>query len=66
MATNYNMEFKDFLDDCMFLTIFYNEIRYPGEDYEEDTKDDAIKAFEIAKKVRGFVINQVNSRKDDV
>ncbi|MDK2814943.1 MAG: hypothetical protein PWP18_856 [Thermoanaerobacter sp.] len=62
MCTNYNEGFKDFFDDCKFLTVFYNEIRYPpAETYEEVTKEEAQKAFEIAQKIRGFVLEQINS-----
>ncbi|ERM91093.1 hypothetical protein O163_12500 [Caldanaerobacter subterraneus subsp. yonseiensis KB-1] len=60
MCAVYDEGFMNFFDDCKFLTVFYNEVRYPlYEVNEKVTKNEAEKAFDVANKIKEFILDQV-------
>lgn len=54
--------FKEILDDANFLTDFAVEIRYP-DDWYEPSLDEVQKAYNIALKIKNYVINKIDNNK---
>jgi len=50
--------FEELRDECLYLTEFYTETRYPG-DIPEFSVDECKEALERAKKVKVFVIHRM-------
>lgn len=53
-----NQSFETLRDEVIFLNQFYIASRYP-EDFTEFTLDDANKAYEAAKNVKNFVLENI-------
>ncbi|MBI5632261.1 MAG: HEPN domain-containing protein [Nitrospirae bacterium] len=50
------------LEDIEILSSYGVEVRYPDEVYYDIPKEDAAEAIELAKKVRGFVLKQLEGK----
>lgn len=55
--------FKNLVENAIFLSVLYPEIRYPGDSYKEFTVNECKKAFEAAKKIKEFVLDKIKSSK---
>lgn len=50
------------LEDIEILSSYGVEVRYPDEIYYDIPKEDAAEAIELAKKVKGFVLKQLEGK----
>lgn len=59
-CSKYDSSFLELTEDCVKLTEFYIEARYPG-DIEEFSIYDAREGYEVAKVIKDFVLSKINS-----
>jgi HEPN domain-containing protein len=67
LATEIDVDFKDYAPECASLTRFYFEVRYPGDHFLHFSRQDAKRAKEHAESVYKFVKEKIGKKlKDEV
>lgn len=63
-ATEFDVQFKNFIKDCAFVNAYYIETRYPSEDPLNITEEEVVMCLDITKRIMSLVDNSIRNEKE--